>query len=270
MVPFQLYREDGKPCGIYACGNCRIVQRDERTAARCCTVTACVHCRELAAMNYQDACDACARMIRAANDVAKERQRYESAEKLTEWGGWVFVEGLGYNDGFFDSIEDLKDYCSDQEVDLPSYVWTCDEDRFVSVDVDDIKQYIAGLTGAYEDFDPDDLNGLEELGVALAAFCKANENQLSYEPNYKRCVLLTPGESGKTECADAALENAVAQFSRLPVQLEKFHAEVKKAVASVMNGAPGDGRRSVGSAGPEAGAPAPALTLTDEPDSRGA
>ena len=44
---------------------------------------------------------------------------------------------------------------------------------------------------AYEDFDFNDLNGLTELKAALDAFNAANEDKISYSPDYKRAVILT-------------------------------------------------------------------------------
>jgi len=53
-------------------------------------------------------------------------------------------------------------------------------------------QITSGMEGeAYEDFDFNDLNGLTELKAALDAFNAANEDKISYSPDYKRAVILT-------------------------------------------------------------------------------
>ena len=180
MNATELFVKEGKSAGIYFCGQCRCVSRTQAEAEQCCKPYACDKCgKEI--LRYHTRCDDCHNVERAR----VERERFDKAEKLTEWTGWVYCEGLGFRDGFFESIAELSD-----EEGLPEYVWTCTPDHFVHADVSDITERIADQ--AYEDWDPDELNGLEELRAALDKFNEANKDAISYSPDYTKAVLLKP------------------------------------------------------------------------------
>jgi len=192
MNATELFVKEGKSAGIYFCGQCRCVARTQEEAERCCKPYACDKCgKEI--LRYHTRCNDCDNTERARI----ERERFDKAEKLTEWIGWVYCEGLGFRDGFFESITELFDALADEESGLPEYVWTwpeyvwtCTPDRFVHADVSDITDRMADQ--AYEDWDPADLNGLEELKAALDKFNEANKDAISYSPDYTKAVLLKP------------------------------------------------------------------------------
>ena len=187
MKSKQLFHEDGKPSGVWYCGECKAVHRNENFASQCCD-RRCSECGKPAPKGWT-ICDLC----RAKQGAAKEQARFENAEKLTEWKGWVFCEDFGYNGGFFESVNELLDFCGDKDETgvghrVPEYCWACKENQFVKVDFGDITERMAD--DAYEDWDPGDLKGIPEFTSALAAFVDANKDVASYTPDYTKAVLL--------------------------------------------------------------------------------
>jgi len=179
----ELFHQDGRTAEIWYCEKCRIINREKELAEKCCNWT-CSTCGS-ATKQYWTKCDAC---IDKA-ELAKNLARFESAEKLTEWTGWIYTDAVvGYQDGYFDSVESLREYCEDKEIPPPLFAWACTENHFVCATIDYITSQIAD--NAYEDFDSDDLRGLEELKKSIDVFNEANHSHISYEPDYKRAVLI--------------------------------------------------------------------------------
>lgn len=186
MNAVELFHKDGHSAGVYYCGECRQVHSSNHTIEECCKPYKCKQCGE-ECKQYHTICDACERVEIAR----KERERFEKAEKVaeSEWDGWVYCEGTG-NDGFSESVDALIESCKDDEIDVPEYAWVCNPKQFATLDIDDIKSLISDRQEAYRDFDPDDLNGLEDLKKALDAFNEANAAIVSYSPDYKRAVII--------------------------------------------------------------------------------
>lgn len=186
MNATELYLKDGRAAGIFFCGECRIVHRDESLANQCCSPRFCTRCGVAEQPKYSLLCEPCARLASAE----RERERFEKAEKVEEWDGWVYCEGTG-RDGYSESIEELLDLLEDSGDPIPPYVWTCTAIPFAAVTIDEIKDRICD--DAYEDFDADDLSGLDDLKEALDKFNQANEGVLSYQPDYTKAVLICVG-----------------------------------------------------------------------------
>lgn len=183
MNASELFKQDGTSAGVFYCGGCRVTYRTQTEAEECCTMRTCSVCK-CVIDRYRIMCDACIAFHRAA----KESERFAKSDKLTEWSGWVMVDGYGSQDGYFDSVEALIEWCDDEEVNRPKYAWTCKEIHFVNVNADSIYDDI--MDAAYEDFDADDLGGTVELEAAIEAFNIENAGLVSYTPNYALAVLI--------------------------------------------------------------------------------
>lgn len=130
--------------------------------------------------------------------VDQETKRYDKAEKIPEsdWRGPVYCEGLGYNDGYFSSIEDLHDDVADsvenEEEDFGDckidYVWACDSAPVCQLNLDSILE--RETEEAYEGFDTDELKGYDELATAIEKFNELNKDYINYMPNFKKCIIL--------------------------------------------------------------------------------
>lgn len=128
----------------------------------------------------------------AAWSAHQEQQRFEKAEKIAaaDYDGWVFLEGAGYNEGYFESVEYLKEWIEEgsDNPEYPKYVWACIGRPIVNLDFDNCLPSI--YNNAYEGFEADDLSGLEELEAALEKFNEVNKNLKCYYPDYKRVIVL--------------------------------------------------------------------------------
>jgi hypothetical protein len=179
MNAIQLFRPDGVPAPAFLCGTCSIVYIDAGGAARCCAVYGCAACgrpiTDERGTTYHHACWFAAKV--------------EEAEKLDEWDGWVFVEGVGPQDGYFESVEELLKYYKQEGLRPPEWVFACKQLPFPDVDISDITDHINDNTFEEAEYH---LHGLDELGEALKAFNEANKAFVSYEPDYTRVVRADP------------------------------------------------------------------------------
>lgn len=131
-----------------------------------------------------------------ANDLysqENEKCKFEKAEKLDKasYSGWVYCEGAGYNEGFFESVGDFEDWLGDEndnEELAPEYVWACNERLCLNISAHEIIEN--GSQEAYEDFDVDDLEGVEEFEKAVNSFMEKNKRHVTYTPDYSRVILL--------------------------------------------------------------------------------
>jgi hypothetical protein len=183
----ELFHKDGRPASVFYCGQCRIVHKHQEHAEQCCKNYLCSDCGKDTGSRSWLICDTC----RSLRDVKKERERFEKAEKVADWDGFVYCEGFG-REGFCESLDVIYEECDDEEKTVPEYAWTCTPNRFAVVTIDDIKDRIIDSGDCYEDFSVNDLNGLKELEAALDAFNESNSGVLSYQPDYKKAVLLQP------------------------------------------------------------------------------
>lgn len=188
MNATELFHADGRTADVFYCGKCRIVKRTKDEAEHCCAPRVC-ECGAVISEPYYTVCDACRRL----RDIQRERERFEKAEKLAEWDGPVFIDGLGHDEGYFRSVDDLMDYLADWEDDegpqpTHEYAWTCDSVPFVHVRFSDLLDRFGD--DAYEDWEPEDLKGVDELKAALRAFEEANKECVAWEPNYRRALIL--------------------------------------------------------------------------------
>jgi hypothetical protein len=179
MNAIELYHSNGKPCGIYHCEKCSVVHRTKQLADECCLPRVC-DCGAECPQPYT-VCDEC----RRKKDIARERSRFDAAEKVKEWSGPVCAP---HSDRYGRNLDELLELLDYDESDPPEYVWTCSERPVCHLDYGSI---IEGATSdAYEDFDPDSLHGEKELTEALEKFNALNKENVVWEPNYKVALVL--------------------------------------------------------------------------------
>ena len=118
-------------------------------------------------------------------EPCKEKKQYERAEKLTEWDGWVSWEGYGSNDGYFSSVNDLLEYCEDEEISPPKWVFVCKEQEH-KIDIDRVIDIM--IDDAYEGAG-DHLVDVKELEEFIDGW-NDKQNITTYYPDYKRVLIL--------------------------------------------------------------------------------
>lgn len=192
MNATELFHANGKSCGIYHCGQCRAVYALQGQAEMCCAPSVCSACGKETGRRYYTICSPC----EAEKWAQKERERFERAEKVPAWDGWIFSEGLGYQDGFFEDWDDFNEWLAsefepeDFEDNTPDYFWTCDSSPCCHLDYGSIIEN--ATQDAYEDWEAGRLSGQEELKAAIDAFNEANKGEIGWAPNYKRALVLGP------------------------------------------------------------------------------
>lgn len=196
MDAYQLFTEAGTATRVWVCGKCHHLRggsaerADGREEAEsCCRPKCCPDCgAELPPLRSGwIRCSSC----QGKRDQAQTLARQAAAETVADWDGWVYWDGHGTNDGFFESLDELLDWHADEVDDhedaapLPEFVFCCRTIPFRKVDVGDIKERCVedSFDGAEAQ-----LQGLTELAAALEAFNAANVLLVSYEPDWKRVV----------------------------------------------------------------------------------
>lgn len=181
-VLYLQQNEEFVPSGRFYCSKCQKVHLDQPMAEACCRPRVCA-CGQPAKLGYT-VCDEC----RIRQEEEREIQRFEQAEKLTQWDGPVWCDQLSYNEGYFPHVGELLESWEDEHGDrpLPDYVWTCHDCPMVNVDTDDVTSGIEFP----ENVDITDLLGMAELKAALDAFNQANAGFRSWSPNRKKALLL--------------------------------------------------------------------------------
>jgi hypothetical protein len=190
MNATNLLLPDGTASHVWFCEKCRIVKSNQAEAEACCRPAICEVCgQEMKKTHYWHKCDKCRNVEFEAKHIKDEAARYSKAEKVAKFDGWVYCDGFdNHNGGFFESLQELIDFCQDEEEDMPEYCWACNAIAFVHIEISDILQSIE--ENGYEDFDADDCTGLDALKVAVKTFNEANLSILKYEPNYDLAVVL--------------------------------------------------------------------------------
>ncbi len=181
MNSVQLQKPDGTPVGIYAC-QCGLTFQDQASADNCCT---CKYCQQPleGTVIYHRACF-------EQHEIQTEARRMAEAIRLDTWDGWVFWEGAGYREGYFSSLEDLREWVElEEDLKLPEFVFVCAQEPFTGVDLDSVLENLT--CDMFEDA-RDHLNGEAELEKAIVAFNDANAGLQTYYPDYTRVVRTTP------------------------------------------------------------------------------
>lgn len=191
MNSVQLIRPDnGQPTRIWICGVCG-AESAKGITDLCCAP--CSTCGGAAKKNDMGECSDCRRRRFDEKERARLANLAAKAKQEPNWSGWVYSESYnGGSDGFFDSPEEFMgrindDIDRDPDLGRPEFVWATVSRPIVNIDVDDVIGLIT--EDRPEDWEESDLNGVDELKAALAAFNAAN-TALMYEPDFTVIVPL--------------------------------------------------------------------------------
>jgi len=190
----ELYKKDGSTAGIYYCSECRVVHATKEQAEQCHGERICA-CGQKLSSRYRNECDKCWYEKSKKESAEKELARFEKANKISEgeYQGGMVNDG----DNFYEDVEEAIDkYLEGQE---PEYVWACKDVGVPLVNSDSIVENM--LENMWEDADSSDLNGLDELDVAIKKFNEANKSIAVWQPDYSTAILVKKREKPPEETA---------------------------------------------------------------------
>lgn len=190
MNAFELYKKKDDqfvPSGVFACGQCRVAHRDKKSAERCCKPPVC-SCGKPTEMGraYCDECD-------KIKFTEREKARFDKAEKLQDWDGPVYIP-----DHYYDDIESLINDIIESGEERPKYCYVVKEFPIFSFNVIDLIETAVTDSGV-EDFDLNDVDGVEPLKKAFEAFEEDNKHHIYYEFDESRVVLISEDDYKKAE-----------------------------------------------------------------------
>jgi len=195
MNAIKLFRADtNEPIEASACGRCGLVWHKHDIAERCCL---CVECgQSVSGPNekpdfYGTRNGPTHQKCKHEKDRLRGIERMDQAEKVDSWDGWVYSDGHGHSEGYFDSVEEFAEWWEDEFGDepLPEYIWTCRANRIVPTGETIMERLLQDwLENGWEDMDESDLSGLDELKAAVEAFSEANKDVVAWCPNFKVAV----------------------------------------------------------------------------------
>ena len=132
-------------CGTFFSNNLFFKSKEEsaaqaatKAATKCC-VHVCKKCNK-ETRPHHTICDECRRADfdkTQANKVANFRQTATQVNVQDYKGTWVYWEGHGYKDGFFENIDAVYSHCEDEDEELPENVWGCNP-TMLSIDAEDV------------------------------------------------------------------------------------------------------------------------------------
>ncbi len=158
--------------------------RQEEAAQHC--VKTCP-CGKLIEDSYRLRCRACRQQI----EVDKERAFFEKSAKLAieQYDGVLYWEGHtgSLGDDYFSDIDEILDYCEQEGVDVPEYVWTCKPEE-MQLDAERvIESAIWNMFEDARDYIP--TKHVAALQAYLDVWCK-EANVISWSRDRTRSVLL--------------------------------------------------------------------------------
>jgi hypothetical protein len=185
MNGYQLSRHDtNQPLKLWACGGCNRIYGQQDVADKCCLCLACGQPVSENPRNFYGTTDYPTHFeCRHEQDRQRKIEHMDQAEKLDDHEGWVYCDGYGSNEGYFESLDDFLEWWEDEHGDEkpPEFVWTCKPQRIVPP-ADEILEGLLTywLENGWDDMDESAFTGLDELRAAVGAFVSANEGVVSY------------------------------------------------------------------------------------------
>lgn len=136
---------------------------------------------------------------RAKREAEQEKSRYDKAHKYTienapsENKIMFYSDVYGYNEGYFPEIEDLVDYCEDEDIKVPDYIWGTTETQ-IFVDAYDIIESACDdlWEGAFDSIGSEDIAELQDF---LDDWCANQTGTKTYSVDYSCCILINDRKS---------------------------------------------------------------------------
>ena len=189
--PIAFSRLGGEP-ELYSCARCNVVFSGLVVGISVAYDLAKKHCMPKICMDCSGpvekgwlSCGPC----REHNDAERLAKKFEDATKLTEaeWDGPIHVPGM-HEDGYFGSIDDLRELFNDNECELPVYVNTCKTIKF-AIDIGQVLEWTDERLERSEDTDLTGLVDVKELEAFIDAW-NAKQTVAVWQFDESRAVVL--------------------------------------------------------------------------------
>jgi hypothetical protein len=127
---------------------------------------------------------------RDIHDKEAEQKRFDKAIKSqykdvpAEHKEMLYSDSYGYNEGYFSDIDEFIEYCEDNDIEIPKYVWSADKIR-LSISADNI------IEQACEELHEDAYQNVTdeaELQDFLDAWCAKQSGTDTFSVNYKYAI----------------------------------------------------------------------------------
>lgn len=186
MKATELFRDGGKPAGIYFCAKCRRVHVEKSGAENCCAPEKCSSCgivlNEENRARYKQ-CNGCTEVRRTKKEIDTLRNA-EIIQKPTH--SYIHTyDAIGRNDGFMELCE-LYDEVESEGMTLPCYVFDCKEEHWDGLDADNIIEN--ALSDWFEDAQ-DHIVDIEQLRDFLTVWNK-KQTLCQYGEDQSRIIVL--------------------------------------------------------------------------------
>lgn len=192
----RLQRPDGSPADAWECDHCKTLwcHAVSDYADVCCK---CKRCGKVAVIGL-GVCAECAPAHQAEWLADRRAKSFEAAKKVPEAeyaGTVVVIEGhLGdlSGDGYFSSVEAVREYCESEGVALPEYVWGTQEIRFTLCAgeiVDERCEQLQLHEGAI-----DNISRVDLLQWLMDTWIAESATSPSYMEDRSVAVMLAPAE----------------------------------------------------------------------------
>lgn len=175
----------------YKCSKCGAAFISKEYAEKCCMPKKCDDCGcEIPHNSYYSVCDSC----RAKREATRKKEKFDKAKHYTldtvpeSSCEYMYSEIYRYNEGYFSDIEELEDYCKENDIAMPKYVWGTTVSR-ISMDACSIIESSCEELHeeAGEQIDDRDCKELQNM---LDKWCEKQRGTDTYYVDYNVAILI--------------------------------------------------------------------------------
>ena len=178
---------------VYKCLKCGSLYYTEKSAKNCScdSIKRCEYCGcEIDKKSYYTVCDSC----RDKREKKREQDRFRKSTKYTlddcpkDKCIMMYSDVYGNNEGYFTEVEDLLDYCSENEINVPKYIW-CTNCRRISIDA------YGTIESACDELCEDAIDTIKDVDIKelqdfIDEWCNKQTGTDTYEVDYNNCIIL--------------------------------------------------------------------------------
>lgn len=203
-------------------------------AMRCCDGR-CRTCND-PVERYHSSCHSCTN-----KRLAKERREWAARSKPVPYdGGWIYSDHVsGYNDGYFDSMDALVEYCADEGLMLPAWVHPC---REITPHLDIANSYESmdenfGVEDQYPSSEISDADA-KALDEIVARINEGLKSMTGYQVTFSRVIILD-ADAFNNECGNDVHGRPITSWRDReptvdPILAAKYYRTIAEAMSETL------------------------------------